>query len=120
MNEIKLTNEVVWPPQKLEKVKENKKNKPKAEKQEILVSTEIEKELSNLLKADDLVKFLKFIDEINWYNILLVNSLLKIIHSSSTFKSQNFEVISPEDKNDRRILHEIIRNLSTQFDSETV
>ena len=73
MNEIKLTNEVVWPPQKIEKVKENKKNKPKAEKQEILVSADIEKELSKLLKADDLIKFLKFIDEINSYNILSVD-----------------------------------------------
>ena len=42
------------------------------------------------------------------------------IHSSLTYKSQNLEVLSPSDKNDRGILHEILRNLSDQFDSETV
>ena len=74
VNEIKLNNEIVWPPQQKDKIgqvnnievnNDNKNEHKDNDKQQINVSCDIEKELLRLLKPDDFIKFMKFIDEIN-------------------------------------------------------
>jgi tRNA pseudouridine13 synthase len=110
VNEINLNGEVVWPPKKPVKMEiEHKEAPPKkaepAEKIPIEISNDADQQLLKLLTAEDHTSFLRFIDELN--------------HSTAV-GSQKIDVISPEDKNDRRSLHEIIKKLSPNFDSETL
>ena len=122
VNEIYLQGNTVY----VHKIDYKQKNEEqileKKQKKEIFELTNENKEaLSNYLEKKDLEKIEIYLQELEAFFFLIIYIFIYFYaNSGDKNKSMEIEIPSPDDKEERRKIHETIRNNLKLFDSETV